>query len=132
LLGDEDDSDKLYWSIQTANDIATNALEQAGYDAGLLKATILKKKEKGGNERMMVPNSIAQQQALVNAHGHGGQFMVTGGMHTTSDNMFIAIEMAAHQRDKVEAEKDKKLCLQLQEVEEKGMAIWRKVRLLIC
>jgi hypothetical protein len=48
--------------------------------------------------------------------------MVTGGMHTTSA-MFIAMKMAACQRDKVEAEKDKKLCLQLQEVEEKGMAI---------
>ncbi len=123
FLGDEDNSDKLYWLIQTAKNIATYALQEAGYDTDLLKATITKKEVEGDNKQMTVPNSIAGQQALVNARGHGGQFMVTGGMHTTSDDMFIAMEMAARQRDKVEAEKDKKLCLQLQEVEEKGMAI---------
>ena len=45
--------------IQTANDIATNAFQEAGYDAGLLKVTITKKEVEGDDEQMTVPNSIA-------------------------------------------------------------------------
>jgi hypothetical protein len=36
--------------IQTANNIATNAFQEAGYDAGLLKATITKKEVVGDDE----------------------------------------------------------------------------------
>ena len=49
--------------------------------------------------------------------------MVTGGMHSTSDDLFIAMEMSARQKDKDETEKNKKLRLQLQAVEEKAIAI---------
>ncbi len=87
----------------------------------LTKATIAKKKV--DDKQMTVPNSIAQQQALVNARGHGGQFIVTGGMHSTSENMFIVMEMAACQRDNEGAEKDRKCWLQLQAVEEKAALI---------
>ena len=107
-LGDDNGTDKLYWLIQAANNIATHALEQAEYEAGLLKATVEKKEE--DNEGITVPNTIAQQQALANARGHGGRFMVTWGMHSTSDNLFIAMEMATHHKDKERAEKDMKLC----------------------
>jgi hypothetical protein len=44
-------------------------------------------------------------------------------MHSTSDDLFIAMEMAARHKDKDETEKNKKLCLQLQAVEEKAIAI---------
>ncbi len=49
--------------------------------------------------------------------------MVTGGMHSTSDDLFIGMEMAARHKDKDDAEKNKKLCLQLQTMEEKAIAI---------
>ncbi len=62
-------------------------------------------------------------QALANACGHGGCFLVTGGMHSISEEMFIVMEMVARQRNNKGAEKDKKHCLQLQAVEEKGTAI---------
>ncbi len=77
----------------------------------------------GDDKRMTVPNSIARQQALANGRGHGGRFLVTGGMHSTSEDMFIAMEMEACQRNNEGAEKDKKRRLQLQAVEEKGTAI---------
>ena len=111
----------MYWAIQAANNIATLALERAGYDASLLKATFKEKEE--ADQLITVPNTIAQQQALANARGHGGRFMVTGGMHSTSDGLFIAMEMSARQKDKDETEKNKKLRLQLQAVEEKAIAI---------
>jgi phage terminase large subunit-like protein len=120
-LGDDDNTDKLYWAIQAANNIATLALERAGYDASLLKATFKEKEE--ADQLITVPNTIARQQALANARGHGGRFMVTGGMHSTSDDLFIAMEMSACQKDKDETEKNKKLRLQLQAVEEKAIAI---------
>jgi len=44
-------------------------------------------------------------------------------MHSTSDDLFIAMEMSARQKDKDETEKNKKLRLQLQAVEEKAIAI---------
>ncbi len=49
--------------------------------------------------------------------------MVTGGMHSTSDDLFIVMEMAACHKDKDDAKKSKKLCLQLQTVEEMAIAI---------
>jgi hypothetical protein len=49
--------------------------------------------------------------------------MVTGGMHSTSDNLFIAMEMAACHKDKEGAKKNKNFHLQLQAVEEKAIAI---------
>ena len=70
LLGDDDNTDKLYWVIQAANNIATLALERAGYDAGLLKATFKEKEE--DDQLITVPNTIVRQQALANARGHGG------------------------------------------------------------
>ena len=67
LLGDDDDTDKLYWTIQAANNIATLALERAGYDANLLKATFKEKEE--DNQLITAPNTIARQQALANRNG---------------------------------------------------------------
>jgi hypothetical protein len=58
-LGDDYNTDKLYWAIQAANNIATLALERAGYDAGLLKA-MMKEKEKD-DQLITVPNTIAHQ-----------------------------------------------------------------------
>jgi hypothetical protein len=78
--------------IQAANDRAIYALKQAGYYAQYLKAKL----QQGAAETdwpTTQPNTLAQQQALANTHGHGGHSHVTGGMHVTSDNLFISMEM---------------------------------------
>ena len=89
---DDDDDTKLKWLIQAANDRAVQALKQAGYAADYLQATL----QQGDAETdwpITQPNTLARQQALTNARGHGGRFHVTGGMHITSDDLFISMEM---------------------------------------
>ncbi len=89
---DDDDDTKLKWSIQAANDRAVHALKQAGYAAEYLQAT-LQQGDAETDRPIPQPNMLARQQALANAHGHGGRFHVTGGMHVTSDDLFISMEM---------------------------------------
>ncbi len=55
------------------------------------------------------PNTLAQQQALANARGHGGCFHAMGGMHVTSDDLFIAMEMTVWNKERAKVEKDRKI-----------------------
>jgi hypothetical protein len=60
------------------------------------------------------PNTLARQQALANACTHGGRFHASGrGTHLTCDDIFIAAEISSQQKDKDEAEREKKHHLQL-------------------
>ncbi len=72
------------------------------------------------------PNTPAQQQALANARGHGGRFHVTGGMHVTSDDLFIAMEMTVWNEERATVEKDRKIRLQLQVTEEKALVLLKQ------
>ena len=56
-------------------------------------------------------NTLARQQALTNAHGHGGHFHVMGGMHVTSDDLFISMEMNVRNEERAKVEKDRKIQL---------------------
>ncbi len=56
-----------------------------------------------------VANTHERQEALAKATTHGKKFYVTGGVHITSDNMFIAAEMGNRKREIAEMEKDKKV-----------------------
>ena len=98
----------LKWAIQAANDRAIHALKQAGYAAEYLQATF----QHGNAETdrsITQPNTLAQQQALANARGHGGRFHVTGGMHDTSDNLFISMKMNVQNEERGKVEKDRKI-----------------------
>jgi hypothetical protein len=117
--GDEE-TDMFHHAVQTANKNAVHQLIQAGYDAEHLRATIVKKEQE---ERVTEPNTVACQVALANAKGHGGHFHVTHGAHMTCDDLFIAAEMSARQEERANNERKKKLALQLQDVEEKALAI---------
>jgi hypothetical protein len=120
-IGDgPEETDMLHLAVQTANNNAVHQLIQAGYDAEHLRATIVVKEHK---ERVTEPNTVARQVAPVNAKGHGGRFHVTGGAHMTCDDLFIAAEMSARREQMEGYEKKKKLALQLQDVEEKALAI---------
>jgi hypothetical protein len=122
-LGDDGNTDKAYWAVQTANNIAIAALKQAGYDADWLKAKF-KWSEKEDNHHVTQPNTLVRQQVLANAHIHGGRFHVSGGgTHLTCNDIFIAAEISSRQKDKDEAEQEKKHRLQIQAAEEKAIAI---------
>ncbi len=113
---------KLCWSIQNANELAIHALTQAGYNGQLLKAT-LKKKLEEEDQQITLLNTQARREVLAHARGHGGWFHATGGMHVTSDDLFISMEMATRKEETLALEKEKKLCLSLQAIEEKALAI---------
>ena len=44
-------------------------------------------------------------------------------MHVTLDDLFISMEMADQKEETLALEKEKKLCLSLQAIEEKALAI---------
>ena len=75
-------------------------LNQAGYDAQHLQATLIKKDNQ--QERVTEPNTVARQLALVKAKGHGGCFHVTHGARMTCNDLFIAAELAAHKDKRAE------------------------------
>jgi len=109
------------WAIQAANDRAIHALKQAGYAAEHLQAT-LQQKDAESDQPITQPNTLARQQALANARDHGGRFHVTGGMHVTSDNVFISMEMSVRNEERRKVEKERKIRQQLQATEEKALA----------
>jgi len=119
----DDDITKLQWSIQAANDRAIYALKQAGYDADYLKAALQQGWAAETDRPITQPTTLPQQQALANACGHGGRFHVTGGMHVTSDDLFISMEMNIRNEERVKVKKDRKKRLQLQATEEKALAL---------
>jgi hypothetical protein len=120
LLGNDEDTDQLHWSVRAANDLAIHSLAQAGYDAQWLKAMLEKKEE----ERPITqPNTVKRQQALADVHTHGGCFHLTEGMHVTSDDFFISHEIGKNKEVCKDAEKDKKQQHQLQMTEERALAI---------
>ncbi len=112
--------DLLYCAIQTANDLASHALTMDGYDAQWLKV-MLKKKEV--EQSICVPNTVTQRERLAMAHGHGGQFHASSGMHITNNNILIASEMKDRQAARASAKKDKKHWQQQQTNEEKALKI---------
>jgi len=119
---DDDDDTKLKRLIQAANDRAVHALKQADYAAEYLQAT-LQQGDAETDRPITQLNTLARQQALANARGHGGQFHVTGGMHVTSDNLFISMEMNVRNEERGKVEKDRKIRQQLQATEEKALAL---------
>ena len=101
--------------------LAIHALTQGGYDAQWLKATLEKKREE---ERPITQaNTVERQLALANARTHGGRFHVTGGMHVTSNDLFISHEIGENLLAIAVVDKDKKRQKQLQTAEEKALAI---------
>ena len=48
---------------------------------------------------------------------------MTGGMHVTSDNLFISMEMNVRNEERGKVEKDRKIRQQLQATEEKALAL---------
>ena len=120
-LGDDMDTDRLYYAVQNANEISVLALHNAGYDAQWLTATLKKKKEE--EETVCVPYSPSKVELLAKACGHGGRFHATNGMHLTADEIFIAEEMKSRQEERVALEKEKKVRMAQEDIEKKAVAL---------
>jgi hypothetical protein len=73
--------------IQTANNNAVYALNQAGYNAQILQVTLIKKAEE--EVRIMEAHTVECQLAVANLKGHGGCFHVTHGCQITHDEFFV-------------------------------------------
>ena len=97
---DNDDDTKLKWLIQATNDRAVHA-----YAAEYLQAT-LQQGDAETDRPITQLNTLARQQALANARGHGGRFHVTGGMHITSDDLFISMEMNIWNEERAKVEEE--------------------------
>ncbi len=106
-MGVVKETDEVYAAIQMANDLAIHALTLVGYNAQWLQAT-LEKKNNESNKSICVPNTAARQERLALAHGHGGQFHASNGMHITENDIFIAFEIQERKEARAAAEKDKK------------------------
>ncbi len=70
-----------------------------------------------------MPNTMARQEQLAVARGHGKQFQATNGMNITNNDIFIAFKMKDRAAARAAAEKDKKDQLQQQTNEEKTLEI---------
>ncbi len=115
------ETDQVYLAIQMANDLAIHTLKMAGYDAQWLKATL--KKKKVVEELICVPNTVARQERLAIARGHGKQFQATNSMNITDNDIFIAFKMKDRAAARAAAKKDKKRQQQQQMNEEKALKI---------
>ncbi len=91
-LGDDGNTNKAYWAVQTANNNAIAALKQAEYNADWLEAEFKWSEEE--EHQVTQPNTLARQQALANARTHGGRFHASGGgMHLMCNHIFIAADI---------------------------------------
>ena len=86
-----------------------------------MRATLKPKKD--DSKPITQPRTKERQELLSRAKNAGQRHMVTGGCHLTHDDMLISIEMASRSKDAFEIEKEKKLRLGLQAVEESAQAI---------
>ena len=63
-IGDNEDTNRLFYAVQNANDLSIGAHNTAGYDAQWLKVTL---NEKNEEERVCVPYSPSRLELLANA-----------------------------------------------------------------
>ncbi len=104
-MGDgDDDFDENLRSIQVANDLATHALTEGGYNGDLLKATIIEQE----TIKLTEPHSKERIEELRKATTHGAKFLATGGTHLTTDDLFIAAWKTDSEKEIAELEKEKK------------------------
>ena len=65
------------------------------------------------------PNSQERIEALAATKSHGARFLVTGGGHMCTDNIFKAMELKAQREKQDMLKKDKALCVTAEKVKKK-------------
>ena len=128
-LGDDEDTDKEYAAIQTANDLAVQALSRAGYDSQWLQVQLDDNRQQEEVEYITQPHTIERQNTLAKARTHGGLFKASlGGTHLTHDDIFISVEMKHRSKERVALEKEKKARMALEVTEKKALALIEEER----
>lgn len=122
-LDNDAESDKEYNLMQTANDLAVQALARAGYDSQWLQVQ-LNENRKEEEVSITQPYTIERQNALATARTHGGLFKASlGGMHLTHDDLFISMEMNTRSKERLALEKEKKVRMAQEDIEKKALAL---------
>ena len=123
-LGDDADTDKEYAALQTANDLAVQALARAGYDSQWLQVHLNDNRQQEEVINITQPHTIERQNALAEARTHGGLFKAScGGIHLTHDDIFISVEMKNRSKERVALEKEKKVRMAQEDIEKKALAL---------
>ena len=120
-LGDgSDEYQQMLLNIQTANDVSTNALNTGGYNGNVMRREILAIPT---TEQITEEHSAERLQLLAKSNTHGKLFTATGGGHLTSDDIFIASEMATREKEKKRLTSEKTRRLRKMAAEEKGKLV---------
>ncbi|KAL3771166.1 hypothetical protein ACHAWU_004789 [Discostella pseudostelligera] len=120
-LGDgSDEYQQMLLNIQTANDVSTNALSTGGYNGSVMRREILAIPT---TEQITEEHSAERLQLLAKSNTHGKLFTATGGGHLTSDDIFIASEMATREKEKKRLTSEKTRRLRKMAAEEKGKSV---------
>ena len=120
-LGDgSNDYQELLKNIQDANDISTHALSSGGYNGNVLKRELV---AIPAAEPITEEHSQERLQLLAKANTHGKLFSATGGMHLTSDDIFISAEMSTREKEMKRLTTEKNRRLKQMKVEEKGQRV---------
>jgi hypothetical protein len=124
-IGDNDGGDDEYLlSILAANELATHALDDMGYNGGLLRVEL--KRDREDVIPLTVPHSKERVELLRYATTHSAKFLVTRGDHITTNDMFMAMEKNVSGIDATELLKVKKKRLKDMEVHAKARAVMEK------
>ena len=120
-IGDGDEEyEQLITLIQEGNNLATDSLVAWGYDAMDLKDVIVPiEKQKLVTEE----HTVERRMQLMNASTAGKKITVMGGNHLTSDDIFIAAELTAREKEKQRLEVMKKKCERAAAIEEKAKSV---------
>ena len=118
-LGDGDvNFDEYLLSVQVANNLATHALSDGGFNGTLLKVKIVLQQK-----YVLVEKHLKEMiEQLANASTHGAKFLATGG-YLMTDDFFIANQKNEIEKEVVELVKEKKKRLQWMKIAESGSAI---------
>jgi hypothetical protein len=120
-LGDGSDNyQQLLTNIQDANNISTHALSSGGYNGNVLRRELVSIQ---AADPLTEEHSQERLQLLAKANTHGKLFSATGGMHLTSDDIFISAEMSTREKEMKRLSTEKNRRLKQMKVEEKAQRV---------
>ncbi len=125
-LGDDDGgNDEYLLSIQTANDLATHALDDMGYNGKLLRVSVERDRE--DSVPLTLPHSKERIEQLRKATTHSSKFLVTQGDHLTNNDHFIAAQaniMSRNVKELLMVKRQRMKAMQIREAAQAVMAKW--------
>ena len=118
---EDDPNHVVYKKIQANNHNACDLLSAWGFRGNKLKVHLKKSMLTAGT--VTAPHSQERIEALAGAKSHGSRFLITGGGHMCTDDIFRAMELKACREKREVLKKDKAACKSAEDVEKKALAI---------